>query len=190
MNRFHNWYCHSQTWKKKLEREILPWALRDVRLGPEVLELGPGPGLTTEWLRGHCNRLTCIEVDRELATALSRRARNSNVQVQCGDATAMPYRDQTFSSVVCFTMLHHVPSSTLQDSIFAEVHRVLKPNGIFAGTDSTSSILMKIFHIGDTLVLIDPSDLRARLETAGFGDVKVELGKGRFRFRARKNDQF
>ena len=111
------------------------------------------------------------------------------MSVQCGDATAMPYGDRTFSGAVAFTMLHHVPSQELQDRVFAEVYRVLRPGGIFAGTDSTHSFLMRIFHIRDTLVLVDPKTLPARLEAAGFEEIKIEEGDGRFRFSARRLSQ-
>ena len=110
----------------------------------------------------------------------------TNVRVQCGDATAMPYGDRTFSGAVAFTMLHHVPSRELQDRVFAEVCRVLRPGGIFAGTDSMPSFLMRISHIRDTLVLVDPKTLPARLEAAGFEEIMVEEGDGRFRFSARR----
>ena len=63
MNRLHRWYCQSSQWKQKLENKILPWSLGGVDLGDEVLEMGPGPGLTTDWLRHRCKNITCIEVD-------------------------------------------------------------------------------------------------------------------------------
>jgi SAM-dependent methyltransferase len=110
MNRLHRWYCRSSHWKKTLENEVLPEVLSGVNLGDEVLELGPGPGLATDWLQQLCNQLTCIEVDSKLAGALRARRTNTNVTVDCGDATAMPYIDRSFSSVVSLTMLHHIPS--------------------------------------------------------------------------------
>src|SRR5207244_4462253 len=110
----------------------------------------------------------------------------TNINVQCGDATEMPYRDGVFSAVLSFTMLHHVPSPALQDRMFAEVNRVLRPDGVFAGTDSVQSWLMRLFHMGDTMVLVDPATLRARLEDCGFKDVKIEVGTSRFRFLGRR----
>jgi ubiquinone/menaquinone biosynthesis C-methylase UbiE len=98
----------------------------------------------------------------------------------------MPFRDQVFSGAACLTMLHHVPSLTLQNQLFAEVYRVLRAGGIFAGTDSMRSPLMTIFHIRDTMLLVNPSALPRRLESVGFRDVKVEIGAGRFRFVARR----
>lgn len=185
MNRLHRWYCQSSPWKRKLENEVLPWSLDGIDLGDEVLEVGPGPGLTTDWLRLRYAGVNCIEVDEELARSLGWRTENANVRVQCADATAMPYRDSTFSGAVAFTMLHHVPSPALQDRLFAEVYRVLRPGGVFAGTDSVQSWLMRLFHICDTMVLVDPATLRIRLELTGFKEVKIEDGAGRFRFFAR-----
>jgi ubiquinone/menaquinone biosynthesis C-methylase UbiE len=127
MNRIHRWYCRSSRWKRRLENDILPWSLGGVDLGDEVLEIGPGPGLTTGWLRHECKNVTCIEVDPRLASALRHRTVGTNISVQCGDATEMPYRDHSFSAVVSLTMLHHIPSQALQDRMFAEVYRVLRP---------------------------------------------------------------
>jgi SAM-dependent methyltransferase len=186
MNRLHRWYCQSNRWKRQLQNEILPWSLSGVHLGDDALEVGPGPGLTTDWLRRHSKRVTCIEVDFGLARSLGRRTANTNVSVQCGDATAMPYCDQAFTGAVSFTMLHHVPSPALQNRLFAEIYRVLKPEGVFAGTDSMPSLLMRAFHIGDSIVFVDPTSLSARLESVGFRDVKIEIGAGRFRFLARR----
>jgi SAM-dependent methyltransferase len=186
MNRLHRWYCQSGHWRKKLENEILPWCLDGVDLGETVLELGPGPGLTTEWLHRRCRSLTCLEVDVDSATSLARRVWGKDVTVLCGDATAVPYRGEVFSGTVAMTMLHHVASATLQDKLFREVWRVLRPGGVFAGSDSLSSWLMRMFHIRDTLVIIQPETLGARLESVGFVDVRVDTGGDRFRFIARR----
>ena len=186
MNRLHHWYCQSSGWKHQLENEILPWSLDGVDLGEEVLELGPGPGLTTDWLRQRCKHITCLELDPTLAHSLRQRVGNENVTVQLGDATAMPFHDKTYSAVLSFTMLHHVPSSGLQDRLFAEAHRVLKPGGVFAGSDSTWSVRMRLFHLADTMLTLDPGQLPERLKLAGFERLSVEARGGRVRFQARR----
>jgi SAM-dependent methyltransferase len=99
----------------------------------------------------------------------------------------MPFADGAFSGAACFTMLHHVPSPEAQDKLFGEVRRVLRPGGVFAGTDSTGRGLgFALLHVGDTKVVIDPRELPARLEAAGFGDVSVSAGADAVRFRARR----
>src|SRR5262245_12506526 len=97
MNRFHRWFCRSTYWKKALEEKILPWALKGVELGEDVLEIGPGPGMTTDVLRQHFARLTLVEVDHHLAESLERRMRGTNVRVVESDATAMNFTDASFS---------------------------------------------------------------------------------------------
>jgi ubiquinone/menaquinone biosynthesis C-methylase UbiE len=104
-----------------------------------------------------------------------------------GDATAMPYPDRSFSAVVCFTMLHHIPTRAAQDRAFAEIARVLQPDGVFAGTDSVGTgLVFKLIHVGDVLVLLDPDELAQRLQAAGLHRPEVSRANGSFRFRARK----
>lgn len=104
-----------------------------------------------------------------------------------GDGTDMPFADSSFSAAVCFTMLHHVPSPEAQDRLFAEVGRVLRPGGTFAGTDSTGrGPGFVLLHIGDTRVVLDPDDLPRRLSAAGFGDVAVSSDRDTVWFRARR----
>jgi ubiquinone/menaquinone biosynthesis C-methylase UbiE len=185
VNHIHQWLCRSARWRKTIEQRV-PWVLAGANLGQHVLELGPGPGLTTDLLRKTAQRLTAIEVDVKLAESLGRRLKGSNVEVVTGDATAMPFPDKQFSGAVSFTMLHHVASPGLQDKLFREAWRVLKPGGVFVGSDSRQSLLMRVIHIGDTLVAIDPDAVGTRLEAAGFEVLEVEKDSNAFRFRARK----
>ncbi len=186
MNRVHRWICRSDFWRKALEQKVMPWVLTGVELGPEVLEVGPGPGLTTDLLRSRIARMTALEIDPRLAGGLAARLAGTNVKVIQGDATAMPFEDATFSAALCCTMLHHVPSPTMQDKLLAEVRRVLKPGGMFAGVDSRQSVGMRLLHIYDTLVPVDPDTFGARLEAAGFQDAFIETTPTSFRFRARR----
>lgn len=185
MNLAHRWLCRSERWKRTVALRI-PWALEGVDLGANVLEVGPGYGATTELLSGVAARLTCVEVDGGLAERLRRRALGPNVTILHQDATAMSLPDAAFDGAVCFTMLHHVPSTALQDRLLAEVARVLRPGGIFAGTDSRSSRLFRLLHLFDTMVIVAPETFPNRLKAAGFEDVHMDLTPRAFRFRARK----
>jgi SAM-dependent methyltransferase len=155
-------------------------------LGPDVLELGPGPGITTDLMRLTAPRLTAIEVDPKLADSLRTRLLGTNVEVVTGDATAMPFSDDQFSGGVSFTMLHHVPSPELQDKLLREVWRVIRPGGAFVGSDSLQSLFMRLIHIGDTLVPVDPDRFGARLESAGFQVMELVKKADVFQFQARK----
>jgi SAM-dependent methyltransferase len=185
MNLLHRWLCRSARWRKTVQQRV-PWVLSGANLGPNVLELGPGPGLTTDLLRLTAQRLTAIEVDPRMAKSLSSRLGGSNVEVVTGDATAMPFSDAQFSGGVTFTMLHHVPSPQLQDKVLREVWRVIAPGGVFVGSDSLQSFRMRLIHIGDTLVPVDPDTFGARLEAAGFEVLELEKNADAFRFHARR----
>jgi ubiquinone/menaquinone biosynthesis C-methylase UbiE len=158
----------------------------DMDLGSNVLEIGPGPGLTTDLLRSLVPRLTALEIDASLAGSLRSRLESSNVQVIEGDATEMPFGDSEFSGVISFTMLHHVPSQELQNKLLAEVLRVLQPGGFFVGSDSLQSWFMRIIHIGDTLVPVNPDTFGTRLQSAGFEVLEVQKNSQAFRFSARR----
>jgi SAM-dependent methyltransferase len=130
--------------------------------------LGPGPGLTTDVLRERAARLTAVEIDPRLASSLQERMKNTNVEMVEADATAMSFPNGSFSAVLSFTMLHHVPSVTLQNQLLAEAWCVLRPGGVFAGSDTALGALLQLTHVGDTMVSVDPATLSHRLKTAGF----------------------
>jgi SAM-dependent methyltransferase len=187
MNAFHRWYCRSGRWRDRLHTAILPALVDGVDLGDDLLEIGPGPGLTTDWLRRRVPHLTAIEIDPRLAAALERRMAGSNVTVVEGDATQMPFPDGSFSAAVSLTMLHHVPAR-LQDRLLSEAGRVLRPSALFLGRDSTPSFVWNLYHLFDDRYPVDPDGFGARLERAGFVDVAVKKGangKG-FSFRGRR----
>jgi ubiquinone/menaquinone biosynthesis C-methylase UbiE len=186
VNRAHALICSSGWWSASVERELLPWGLADVDLGDDVLEIGPGFGATTRVLAQRPGRLNVVELDRGYCERL-RREFGERVTVTQADATEMPFDDARFSSVVCFTMLHHLPSSALQDRLLGEASRVLRPGGVLAGTDSLGTgLLFKLIHIGDTLVPVAPDRMCERLERAGLLEPRVDRGGRSFRFRAQK----
>ncbi len=186
MNGVHRTICASRWWARGVEKELVPWCLNGVELGEDVLEVGPGFGATTRVLARRPGRLTALELEERYCRRLKRELGDSAVVVQ-GDATQLPFPDSSFSGAVCFTMLHHVPSPELQDRLLCEVARVLRPGGVFAGTDSLGhGLLFKTIHIGDTLVPVDPGELPQRLTRAGLGDVSVDTSSSSLRFRARK----
>jgi ubiquinone/menaquinone biosynthesis C-methylase UbiE len=175
MNKAHE-MCGSDEWRKAMREVILPWALNDTDLGDDVLEVGPGYGATTDVLSQRVPRLTSVEIDDELAAMLADRfAGVPSVEIVNGDATSLPYADNRFSGAACFTMLHHVPTVALQDRLFAEVARVLRPGAPLVASDSLGSEELKAHHEDDTYNPVDPDTLPDRLAAAGFADVNVRI---------------
>jgi SAM-dependent methyltransferase len=174
MNEAHK-RCGSDEWRQTIRDVILPWAIGDIDLGDDVLEVGPGYGATTDVLSQAVPRLTSVEIDDELAAMLVERfAGVPSVEIVRGDATALSYADDRFSGAACFTMLHHVPTIELQDRLFAEVARVLRPGAPLVASDSLASDELEAHHEGDTYNPVDPASLPSRLAAAGFEDVEVK----------------
>jgi ubiquinone/menaquinone biosynthesis C-methylase UbiE len=173
MNLLHRLVCRSALWRSTVERWVIPWALDGLDPGEDVLELGPGPGLTTGVLLKRTAHLTAVELNPRLASSLQERTKNTNVEVVEADATTMTFSDGSFSAVLLFTMLHHVPSVTLQDQLLAEAWRVLRPGGVFAWSDTALGVLLQLAQIGDTMVPVDPATLSRRLKTASFDELKA-----------------
>lgn len=186
MNIFHRVLCRSSLWARISATEIVPWALADVDLGAGALEIGPGYGANIGPLLGRTSTLTGLELDPALTERLRRRHGDSMTVVQ-GDGAAMPFPDNSFDAVVCFTMLHHVPSRGQQDALFAEALRVLRPGGVFAGSDGLDSAAFRLMHLGDTCLPVPPDAAEDRLTRAGFGGVGIATKSTSFRFRARKS---
>jgi ubiquinone/menaquinone biosynthesis C-methylase UbiE len=128
MNAIHNRICSSSWWARRVEDKLVPWGLAGTDLGDDVLELGPGFGVTTRLLARGPGRLTVVELDEGYCARL-RQELGEAVTVDQGDATELPYEDGRFSAVVCFTMLHHIPAAEAQDRVFAEVARCSGPAG-------------------------------------------------------------
>jgi SAM-dependent methyltransferase len=184
MNEGHD-ICDSPEWRAHVRDETIPWAQATVDLGADVLEVGPGFGATTDVFRQQVDRLTSVEIDPALAARLAERLAGTNVTVVEGDATALALPEGRFTGAVCFSMLHHVPTAELQDRIFAEVARVLRPGGSFVAADSVHHPDLEAFHEGDTYLPLDPATIADRLAAQGFVDVVVDAHELGWAARAR-----
>jgi len=179
MNDAHLEFCASPEWRQMVEELVMPPALQGQDLGDDVIEVGPGPGFTTDVLRKRTAHLTAVEIDPDLAGRLADRLAGTNVEVICADASALDLPDDRFTGATSFNMLHHVPTAEAQDSIFFELARVLRPGGRLIAADAAPQDQLDAFHEGDTYNPIGPDDLEPRLRDAGFTDIEIrdyELG--------------
>jgi ubiquinone/menaquinone biosynthesis C-methylase UbiE len=180
LDKRHLEYLGSPAWTRELRDELFPWALDGVDLGAHLLEIGPGPGLTTDQLLERVPRVTAVDVDEALAAALRDRLRETGAAtVVTASGADLPFSDGVFSSAVSFSMLHHVPSVPEQDALFGETCRVLHRGGVFVGWDSVDSPQIREAHADDVYNPIDPGEFAPRLRAAGFASVHTEA-RGRW----------
>jgi ubiquinone/menaquinone biosynthesis C-methylase UbiE len=176
MNENHAKLMPSPEWAAHIQDEVLPLAAGGVELGADLIELGPGPGAATEWLRHRVSRLVAVEHEEAAVSRLTERFAGTNVEVMHGDAAALGFPDASFDTVATCTMLHHVPTRGLQDKILAEAFRVLRPGGAFFGSDSLPSDDLHHFHEGDTYNPVEPAAFLTRLQSAGFAEITLRVG--------------
>lgn len=167
--------CGNDEWRALVRDSILPWAVGEIVLGSDVLEVGPGYGATTDVLGESAPKLTAVEIDPKLVAYLTERfATNAAVTIVRGDATSLDFPDDHFSGAASFSMLHHMPTAELQNRLFAEVRRVLRLGAPFVVGDSLASPELEALHDDDVYNPVDPGSLADRLESAGFMGVEVK----------------
>jgi ubiquinone/menaquinone biosynthesis C-methylase UbiE len=175
MNENHAKLMPSPEWAAHIQDEVLPQATEGIDLGADLLELGPGPGAATDWLRHRIRRLVAVEHEEAAAVRLTGRFADTNVEVVHGDAAALGFPDGSFDTVATCTMLHHVPTRAQQDKVLAEAFRVLRPGGTFLGSDSLPSDNLHHFHEGDTYNPVEPAAFLTRLQTVGFAAITLHV---------------
>ncbi len=100
--------------------------------GERVLEIGPGTGYYTldmaEWVDPD-GRVEIFDLQQEFLDHVTRRAAErgaGNVVPTQGDATALPYEDDSIDAVVLTAVLGEIPDTV---AALREIRRVLRPGG-------------------------------------------------------------
>jgi SAM-dependent methyltransferase len=184
MNTAEHLFCSSSLWRWFTRRQLLPWVLSRNHLGDHLLEIGAGYGAATPYLRQRLERVTSLEYDHRSTVKLNSHHNGGLGRAVRGDAAQLPFPDQAFSSALAILVLHHLKSREAQDQMFAEVFRVLRPGGIFLAFEITDGWINRAIHFRSTFTPVKPGSAFARLSSAGFSRVAVDLRKGAFRLSA------
>lgn len=141
-----------------------------------VLDVGSGIGGTSRCLAKEFGcRVTGIDLTDEFCRAaamLTARIGLAHlVDFRQGDATALPFDDQTFDVVWTEHAAMNIPDKT---RLYREMHRVLKPGGtlaiydVLAGPSGPVLFPVPWARTPDTSFLVQPAELRRLIEEAGF----------------------
>jgi SAM-dependent methyltransferase len=183
MNWVHRHYCRSHHWASTVGR-LIPWAIHGVDLGDRTLDLGSGPGFGTRLLGDRAKYVVAIDISCRPLAAIRRAP---NVGVVCADASSLPFASGAFTAVVACAMLHHVPTAALQQAVFREIVRALRPGGVFVAVEPHFTLSLHLFHLGDRYAPLTPDTARLQLISAGFRDIVVETRGRYFRIGARRD---
>jgi len=138
--------------------------------------VGSGVGGTSRCLAKEFGcRVTGIDLTDEYcraATMLTARTGLTDlVDFRQGDATELPFDDQTFDIVWTEHVAMNIPDKT---RLYKEMHRVLKPGGtlaiydVLAGPSGPVLYPVPWARTSDTSFLVQPTELRKLLTEAGF----------------------
>lgn len=100
-----------------------------LRQGCEVLEVAPGPGyFAIELAKLGDYKITALDVSRTFVEIATGNARAEGVQVgfRLGNASAMPFADETFDFVYCSAAFKNFSEPV---KALNEMYRVLRPGG-------------------------------------------------------------
>lgn len=141
-----------------------------------VLDVGSGVGGTSRCLAKEFGcRVTGIDLTDEYCRAAemlsARTGLAHRVDFRQGDATELPFDDQTFDVVWTEHVAMNIPDKT---GLYKEMHRVLKPGGtlaiydVLAGPSGPVLFPVPWARTPDTSFLVQPNELRKLLKEAGF----------------------
>ena len=105
--------------------------------GMRLLDLGCGPGTISVGLAaavapGALHGIDMEPSQIEIASAAAKAGGHGKAVFHVGDATDLPFEDESFDVAHCHALLNHAPDT---QAVLAEVKRVLKPGGLFSARE-------------------------------------------------------
>ncbi len=120
--RYHDW------WTQQM--------IADLDLTGRILDNGCGTGLLSEFAPQE--NLVGIDISTVMLKMAKNRGYSNLVR---GNSMALPFRQNSFDSVVCRSLLHHLPDRV---KAVVEISRVLKPSGTAVFSDTNKSVLSSL----------------------------------------------
>jgi ubiquinone/menaquinone biosynthesis C-methylase UbiE len=129
----------------------------------KILEIGPGPGWITIIMakKNPTLHITGLEISEDMIRVANKNVEDEGVrdkiQFICGDAKNMyQFEDKSFDVIISHDSLHHWDNPK---SVFHEITRILKPNGIFCIGDGRRDISLGAKIIFNVMKLFIPKQM-------------------------------
>jgi ubiquinone/menaquinone biosynthesis C-methylase UbiE len=171
----------------RINRQGIDWTvgLLDIRPTDQVLEIGFGSGFGIQQAAAQASRGRVAGIDFSEEMVRLARARNAcihaggRVDLSHGDASALPYPDDSFDKVFATNVVYFWPDPAVT---LREVRRVMKPGGRLAlyVIAKEELVEMKIAQTG-VYTLYTGDELVRLLTQAGFHNARFETKSERFR---------
>lgn len=138
---------------KDIQKEKFSAALDELKLREKVLDLGCGTGLLADFLK-----IPLFGCD--ISFEMLKKAKKRGMLVVQADLDALPFKSETFNSVVSFTALQNLPAP---DAVLSEIKRISKSDATIVLT------YLKKFDFSDEIKKeFDVLEIRDLGEDEGF----------------------
>ena len=170
-----------------LQRAIVLHSMA-LRAGEVVLDVGSGPGFLARDMAvivGPAGVVSGIDQSEPMVAMARERCRDQDwVDIQVGEATALPYQDGIFDAAVATQVYEYVQDV---DLALSELHRVLRPGGraFIVDTDWSSIVwntsdrarMRRVLDAWDEHLIHPhlPATLTPTLKRAGFQVVRRDV---------------
>ncbi len=180
-----HWWDGSVRWLRTLQNlvparlahfdSLIDWRSK------QVLDLGCGGGFMAEALAQRGAAVHAIDPATEAIAIAKRHAADYGLAIkyQTGVGESLPFADVSLDAVVCVDVLEHVADL---DRVIAEVHRVLRPGGVFLFDTINRTWLARlvVVHLAEDVLrllprgthdpakFIRPQELETALKRIGF----------------------
>jgi len=150
-----------------------------------IADLGCGTGYLSRGLVGLASRLLLVDGSKAMLAAAKKNLgpindgpEGTTIELRQGELDALPIADAELDGLVCGMVLHHLAEL---DKPLSEMRRVLKPG-------ATAALLELFPHretwmpeaLGDRHLGLDPRDVCAALERAGFVEIRIDAVDDRY----------
>jgi ubiquinone/menaquinone biosynthesis C-methylase UbiE len=122
------WYERNTAKDMAEFQRLASWITGLLPTGSTILEVAPGPGFLSVELATQGFAVTGLDISRTFVELARKNADKAGVQVQFqqGNASQMPFADQSFDFLVCRAAFKNFANPL---GALKEMHRVLKPDG-------------------------------------------------------------
>lgn len=130
----------TENWIAKKLKKISDDVFEDSISEKSLLDLGCGSGFIMRNANHYFNKVVGVDISHKILIPL----RKQGYLVVCADTDHLPFKENSFSVVTCFAVLHHLFT---YEGLFKETKRVLKKNGLFYSDHDLDKAFSKRFFI-------------------------------------------
>ncbi len=162
---------------KPLDRELLSQFAALVGTEPPVLDLGCGPGHTTEYLTSLGLHATGVDLSPRMIENAARLFPKSQFEV--GDFCALRHESSSVGGILAFYCIVHLTPEQLAPA-FTEMFRVLRDGGVLLLSFHVGSAVIHAENFLDTTATLDftffeTAQVEAALRDAGFAPIDLRV---------------